>query len=91
MVQTIVEEKMILVKMLEELDLPKSVEEKVHKRYESLGKWFTRDESTLKDVDIFVQGSFGQGTTIKPLQEGEEYDLDMSCKVNISKFIFRRI
>ncbi len=84
--QTIVKEKTILIEILEQLDLPESVEEKVRKRYESLGKWFTREESTLKDVDIFVQGSFGQGTTIKPLQEGEEYDLDMSCKVNIADF-----
>ncbi|AXH99223.1 nucleotidyltransferase [Sporosarcina sp. PTS2304] len=79
-------QKTLLVEMLEQLDLPKSVEEKVHKRYQSIAEWFMRDDSTLMDVDIFVQGSFGQGTTIKPLREGDEYDLDMSCKVNIPNF-----
>lgn len=84
--QTKVKEKTLLNEMIEQLDLPKSVEEKVRQRYQSLGDWFNREDSTLKNVDIFVQGSFGQGTTIKPLQEGEDYDLDMSCKVNIVDF-----
>lgn len=84
--KTSIKEKALLKEMAEQLDLPKSVEEKVRQRYQSLGEWFNREESALKDVDIFVQGSFGQGTTIKPLQEGEEYDLDMSCKVNIVDF-----
>lgn len=79
-------ENKLLLEMIEQLDLPKSVEEKVYKRYQSLADWFMREESTLKDVDIFVQGSFGQGTTIKPLEDGDEYDLDMSCKVNIPNF-----
>ncbi|MEZ7172971.1 nucleotidyltransferase domain-containing protein [Sporosarcina sp. OR05] len=86
MTQPTVKEQTLLEKMIEQLDLPKSVEEKVRQRYYSLGEWFNREESTLKDVVISVQGSFGQGTTIKPLQEGEEYDLDMSCKVNIFDF-----
>lgn len=84
--QTKVREKTLLKEMIEQLDLPKSVEEKVRQRYQSLGDWFNREDSKLKNVDIFVQGSFGQGTTIKPLQEGEDYDLDMSCKVNIVDF-----
>jgi hypothetical protein len=84
--KTKIRKKTLLQEMIEQLDLPKSIEEKVRQRYQSLGDWFNRKESKLKDVDIFVQGSFGQGTTIKPLQDGEDYDLDMSCKVNISGF-----
>jgi|SRR5690625_1382129 len=84
--KAMVREKTLLQEMIEQLDLPKSIEEKVHQRYESLADWFNRKESTLKNVDIFVQGSFGQGTTIKPIHDGEEYDLDMSCKVNVFDF-----
>lgn len=79
-------ESLLLDEMIEQLDLPKSIEEKVRQRYYSLGEWFNRKECTIKDVDIFVQGSFGQGTTIKPLTENEEYDLDMSCKININNY-----
>lgn len=78
----------IFKEMIEELDLPEHIEEKVNKRYESLSSWFNRENSTLKDVDIdiFAQGSFALGTTIKPINENEEYDLDMGCKLNISNF-----
>lgn len=76
----------LLKEIIDNLDLPESVEKKVIDRYYSLGEWFNRDESSLKDVVIFVQGSFGQGTTIKPLSEDEDYDLDMSCKVNVVDF-----
>lgn len=84
--ETIIQRKELLKEVIDRLDLPPSVEEKVRHRYYSLGKWFGRDNSSLKDVTIFVQGSFGQGTTIKPLNEEEDYDLDMSCKVNIVDF-----
>lgn len=71
--------------MLEELDLPKYIEEKVNNRYESLSEWFSRDNSSLNGIkiDFFSQGSFALGTTIKPIHEDEEYDLDMGCKLNI--------
>lgn len=71
--------------MIDELDLPSRIEEKVNKRYESLSNWFNRENSTLKgiDIDVFSQGSFALGTTIKPIHDNEEYDLDMGCKLNI--------
>lgn len=86
MKKRVFEQGKLLNEIVAELDLPKSVEEKVRERYQSLGDWFNREESTLKDVDIYVQGSFGQGTTIKPLQKDAEYDLDMSCTLNFSNF-----
>src|SRR5699024_4683278 len=86
MSQVTIKRKAFLEEIIERLDLPESVEDKVRNRYYSLGKWFNREKSSLKDVTIFVQGSFGQGTTIKPLSEDSDYDLDMSCKVNILDF-----
>lgn len=86
MVQTI--DKSILDEMVEQLDLPEYVVEQTIRRYESLGEWFGRENSTFKDiqVDIFPQGSFALGTTIKPINNQEEYDLDMGGKVNVSQF-----
>lgn len=87
MVQTI--DKSILNEMVEQLDLPEYVVEQTIRRYESLGEWFGRENnSTFKDiqVDIFPQGSFALGTTIKPINNQEEYDLDMGCKVNVPQF-----
>lgn len=78
----------VLEEMIEELDLPDYVIEKTVNRYKSLGDWFGREKSSLKDVDIdiFPQGSFALGTTIKPITDKEEYDLDMGCKINVPKF-----
>ncbi|WP_048601594.1 nucleotidyltransferase domain-containing protein [Rubeoparvulum massiliense] len=80
--------KSVLEEMIEQLDLPEYVVEKTIQRYKSLGEWFNRENSSFKDVDIkiFPQGSFALGTTIKPINEQEEYDLDMGCKVIIPNF-----
>lgn len=78
----------VLVEMNKQLDLPEYVMEKTIQRYKSLGEWFNRENSSFKDVDIniFPQGSFALGTTIKPINDQEEYDLDMGCKINIPNF-----
>ncbi|WP_127591187.1 nucleotidyltransferase domain-containing protein [Paenibacillus lautus] len=73
----------IFKELLEALDLPDSSYERAINRYEDLGRWFNRDESFFKDneVHIFPQGSFMLGTTIRPINEAEEYDLDLACKI----------
>lgn len=73
----------VLEKMVELLELPESAYEKAEKRYDDLGQWFDRDDSTLKDFNphVFPQGSFRLGTAIRPINEQEEYDLDLACKL----------
>ena len=69
--------------VIEKLELPASAYEKARKRYDDLGAWFDRDDSLVKDntPHIFPQGSFRLGTAIRPLDESEAYDLDLSCKL----------
>ena len=73
----------ILDNMIKLLELPDSAYDKARKRYEDLGEWFARDESAVSgnDPHIFPQGSFRLGTAIRPLDESEEYDLDLACKL----------
>lgn len=73
----------VLEQMVELLELPDSAYEKAKKRYDDLSEWFDRDESTIKGYNphIFSQGSFRLGTAIRPLDEKEEYDLDLACKL----------
>lgn len=73
----------LLEALLESLELPDAAYEKAVDRYENLGAWFNRDESTLKDnsTHIFPQGSFRLGTAIKPINEAESYDLDLGCNI----------
>lgn len=73
----------LLEQLTQSLELPESAYEKAVKRYDDLGEWFNRDGSNLKDnkPHIFPQGSFRLGTAIKPLNEGESYDLDLACNI----------
>ena len=72
-----------LAALLEEVDLPERAYELAEGRYEDLAEWIGRPGSALARYDshIFVQGSFALGTAIRPVNDGEEYDLDFSCKL----------
>ena len=78
---------LLLEKMVELLELPDSAYQKAKDRYEDIGEYLSREKSTCHDNDphIFPQGSFRLGTAIRPLDESEEYDLDLAC--NLSKGI----
>lgn len=69
--------------LLREVDLPERAYELAQSRYEDLAAWIARPESTLAahDSHVFVQGSFAFGTAIRPVNDGDEYDLDFSCKL----------
>ena len=72
-----------LALLLKEIELPEHAYEAAKRRYGDLGVWMNRDGCTLDGLDphIFVQGSFALGTAIRPVEEGQEYDLDLSCKL----------
>jgi len=74
----------LLVKIAGELDITDSSYELAKNRYEDLGKWFSRDESTLRQnrPHIFPQGSFRLGTVIKPINLRADFDLDLSCRLD---------
>lgn len=77
------QKKLILESIIEKIELPDYAYETATKRYEDLGKWFSRDESSLKNLSphIFLQGSFRLGTAIRPIDESESYDLDLGCEL----------
>ena len=70
-----------------ELEVAPSRYEEATNRYESVGAWLGRDESSLKDYDpvVYVQGSFRLGTPIRPASENEHYDIDLVCELTIGK------
>ncbi len=77
------QKRLLLDSMTELLELPESAYEKAKKRYDDIGEWLGRGESLCKNNNphIFPQGSFRLGTAIRPLDEKEEYDLDLACKL----------
>lgn len=75
----------ILLSIIELLDLPDSAYEKARNRYKDIGEWFDRKESIVatNSPHIFPQGSFRLGLAIRPLDELEEYDLDLACNLRL--------
>ena len=81
------QKQLLLEKMVELLELPDSAYQRAKDRYEDIGEYLSRNQSICHNNDphIFPQGSFRLGTAIRPLDESEEYDLDLAC--NLSKGI----
>jgi hypothetical protein len=69
--------------LAEELAISDTRYEQAQESYESLGRWLNRDGSKVSAFDpaVYVQGSFGLGTVIKPLTAEEEYDVDSVCEL----------
>ncbi len=88
----------VLQEMIETLELPEGAYEKAQSRYEDIGSWLAREDSTLAthNPHVFAQGSFRLGTAIYPLDRNDGYDLDLVCnlrdgfsKKNISQKDFK--
>lgn len=69
--------------LVEELSISDTRYEQADRSYHSLGNWLGRDLSTVKAFSptVYIQGSFGLGTVIKPLNDKEEYDVDAVCEL----------
>ena len=77
----------LLEQVASALDLTESQYQLAIDRYEAVGKWLSREESPLVRYNpvIVPQGSFRLGTVTKPLMENEEFDIDLTCRLDISK------
>jgi len=80
----------ILEAMADALDIPPSKFEEAKSRYEAIGNWLDRPESTLAGYDpaISPQGSFLLGTVTRPFTDKEEYDVDLVCRLQPTKVQF---
>lgn len=69
--------------LADELDISDARYEQANESYQSLGRWLNRDGSLIAAFEpaVYVQGSFGLGTVIKPLNLDEEYDIDAVCEL----------
>jgi len=80
----------VLEAMAEALDIPPSKFEEAKSRYEAIGSWLDRSESTIAAYDpaMSPQGSFLLGTVTRPFTDAEEYDVDLVCRLEASKAEF---
>ncbi len=77
----------ILENISESLDIPESKYKEAISRYEAIGKWLDANDSKLHvyKPTIYAQGSFRLGTMVKPVNDSDEYDIDLVCHLEIDK------
>jgi hypothetical protein len=71
----------IIDRIVEAIEIPDTSYDLANKRYIDLGEWINRENSSCADHGPIIrpQGSFRFGTVIRPINNQDEYDLDMSC------------
>ncbi len=73
-------------KIADELNISETMAEKAKGSYEAVGKWLGDCEPGL-DIKIMPQGSFNLGTVIKPLNDSDEYDIDLVCLLKNGSYL----
>lgn len=71
----------IIEAIVASLEIPHGAYEKAMDRYKDLGKWFCEGKLKGNKPRIYAQGSFRLGTVIRPLNQGEAFDLDVGCRL----------
>lgn len=67
---------MVFDSLAEELNITNTMLDKAETAYNALGEYI-KSANDEWDVVIYPQGSFELGTVIKPLNEDEQYDVDL--------------
>jgi len=77
----------ILNEIAKALDISDSLFEEAEKRYKAVGTWLGEGDSPLAaySPQIYPQGSFLLGTVTKPLEDTDDYDIDLVFRLLILK------
>ncbi len=69
----------------ESLDISDTQREEAVKHYEAVGNWLNAQDSPIARYgpQIYPQGSFRLGTMIKPINDTEQYDIDLVCELKM--------
>ena len=66
-------------RIVKTIDISNEMFDVAEQEYSELGKWIDRVTPQYK-ISIYSQGSFALGTVIKPIDDSEDYDLDLVCE-----------
>jgi hypothetical protein len=69
------------------LDIPDDLADEATAKYEAVASWLGDEGSPLRqyEPELYPQGSFRLGTTIRPLTARDEFDIDLVCRLKIAK------
>jgi hypothetical protein len=77
----------LLEHVAQSLDIPDEVHEEAVKKYEEVGHWLEEQDQKngRREPLVYPQGSFRLGTTIRPMSEDHEYDIDLVYERDLRK------
>lgn len=67
-----------LKKITENLDISETLRVKAIESYNAVGSWLG-ECTEASEIKITPQGSFYLGTVVKPVNDNDEYDIDLIC------------
>jgi len=67
----------ILSRIADEINITPTMQEKAVKSYQAVGEWL--GDGIKYDVRIMPQGSMNLGTVIRPIDDSDDYDMDLVC------------
>ena len=73
---------MLLSRIADEINITSTMQDKAVSSYTAVGKWI--GDGLDYDVKIMPQGSMNLGTVIKPIDDRDDYDMDLSL-IHISE------
>ncbi len=69
-----------------DFDIPDAVYQRAVDRYEDVGAWLSDYwAASPSDGMVYLQGSFRLGTVIQPINQRDEYDVDLVCRRDVAK------
>ena len=63
-------------RIVKTIDISNEMFDVAEKEYRELGNWIDQATPQYK-IHIYSQGSFALGTVVKPIEDSEDYDLDL--------------
>ena len=77
----------LLGRTLASLDIPDAVADEAVLEYERVALWLGQEDSPLVEYSpiLYPQGSFRLGTPVRPILKGDEFDIDLVCRLDIKK------
>lgn len=77
----------LLEHVAQSLDIPDEIHEEAVKKYEEVGHWLEEQDQKngRREPLVYPQGSFRLGTTIRPMSEDHEYDIDLVYERDLRK------
>lgn len=66
-------------RIVKSIDISNELFDNAEHEYINLGNWISQTTPGY-DICVYAQGSFALGTVIKPIDNTEDYDLDLVCE-----------